>query len=156
MKWTCGHCGKALNVSEEQLYETRGVIVCPQCLSSDTVPGYQRRKRTAVADTPSSTKKVSPPSVTDQERERVSPPPKRKPPTPPPYRKKISFVEESTSRGSTENRTKPSVGKKKRKKKKTSGLLAPTTSLGCLWRTLVFTAILLAVVTFVGYVLDVV
>lgn len=156
MNWTCPHCGKTMEVSQEQLAETQGVVVCPQCLSSDTVPGYRQQKSQPATSMNTAKPAPTPPPVKHDDHTQVIKKPARSTTQPPPYRKKISFVEEnSNSRSAQSGRATNSQPKKKSKKKKKSrGLLAPHTPWGCLWRTLLYSALLLAIATFVGYVLD--
>ncbi|MBR1803306.1 MAG: hypothetical protein IJ775_00160 [Muribaculaceae bacterium] len=158
MNWTCPNCGKTMEVSQEQLAETQGVIVCPQCLSSDTVPGYHRPKSKSMPAMSTTAQATTPPTHHDDDvPPRATTKSSHSTVQPPPYRKKISFVEETPTRSSVQpSRTAPSQPKKKskKKKKKSRGLLAPHTPWGCLWRTALYSAILLAIVTFLGYLLD--
>lgn len=158
MNWKCPNCGKRVVFSAEQLVETRGVVVCPQCLASDKVPGYDtphaRPKPTAVAATPPPT----PSSTPQQHASNVStPPPRRSRPTPPPHRPKINFAADGDSYGSTRPQQPVKSrkgGKKKKAKKSSSGFLAPMSSLGCLWRTVACTLVLLIIYIIFGLLLQ--
>ena len=149
MEWTCDKCGKTLFISEEQLSETKGVIVCPQCLSSDTVPGYGRKS----ANSRQSIKSES---------QTAAPPPHRSKPqtsmktSPPPYRKKINFMEESSSTKPQVKQNSTSATRKKNKKKKSKkqGLLAPHSAGGCIWRSFLITLLLMIMITALGFFLD--
>jgi hypothetical protein len=143
MDWTCKKCGKTLEVSEEQLDEMQGVVICPQCLGSERVPGYRHKTATAVSNRSSDDNSTRP--------LKSSTPPAK--PSPPPYRKKTNQVEKvSTPAPSTRTATTPK--KKKKKKRNKRGPLAPHTSLGCMWRSVIYTLILLAIATVVGFILD--
>lgn len=148
MKWTCKKCGKTLDISREQLAETQGVVVCPQCLASDVVAGYSSR-----AGAKRSVQSVPSPPASESKNSSSA--------TPPPYRKKINFVETPVNRsarpaaGSSTTSLAPKK-KKKSKKKKRRGALAPHSPAGCIWRSVVYTLIFLLAVTVVGFILDLV
>lgn len=140
MDWTCKKCGKTLEVSEEQLHEMQGVVICPQCLGSERVPGYRHK-----ASPPSSSRSSS--NATSRQ---SSPPPVKS--SPPPYRKKANTVERNSPTTATPRATSPA--KKKKKKRRKRGILAPHSALGCLWRAVLYTLVLLAIVTAIGFILD--
>ncbi|MBQ0068848.1 MAG: hypothetical protein KBT09_03725 [Bacteroidales bacterium] len=160
MKWTCDKCGKEMELSQEQLVETGGAVVCPQCLTSAVVPGFSSRRdnRTTSHTTPSNPIPPIPPKTMASNSN-----------TPPARRQTISFVETPTrttppphhGRGKTattppahtEPPTKPQPKKKSGKKNSKTGLLNPPGPLGCLLRTVWYTAILLAVYLLMGLVL---
>lgn len=143
MDWTCKKCGKTLEVSEEQLHEMQGVVICPQCLGSERVPGYRHK-----ASTTSSGSSASNNDSYVSRRSNTSPVKS----SPPPYRKKTNKVEKtSTPAPSTRIATTP---KKKKKKRNKRGPLAPHSSLGCLWRAVLYTILLLGLVTAIGFILD--
>ena len=137
MDWTCKKCGKTLEVSEEQLHEMQGVVICPQCLGSERVPGYRHK-----ADTTSSSRSTS--------ARQSSPPPVKS--SPPPYRKKTYSVERNTTTSATPKTS--AAPKKKKKKRKKRGILAPHSSWGCLWRAVLYTLALLAIASAAGFILD--
>ncbi|MBO7609274.1 MAG: hypothetical protein J6S96_03610 [Muribaculaceae bacterium] len=142
MDWICKKCGKTLEVSEEQLYEMQGVVICPQCLGSDLVPGYRRKSTTKTANQSSSNSRAisRQPSTTSTK------------PTPPTYRKKTNQVERTST--ATSPRTAVATPKKKKKKRKKRGALAPNSSWGCLWRSVLYTLIFLLIITIIGLSLD--
>ena len=87
MNWTCDKCGKQMELSQEQLVETGGAVVCPQCLNSSVIPGFERSKESratsyVAAITPSKTV----PPIPSQTMANNST-------TPPARRQTISFVE---------------------------------------------------------------
>ena len=149
MEWVCKKCGKTLEMSDEQLHETQGVVICPQCLGSERVPGYRHK---ATAKAPGSSTSTNKSNVSHQS----TPAPVKT--TPPPYRKKINFVEETPQRPAAHRSTAPASTakpkKKKSKKKKNRSPLAPHSTAGCLWRSVLYTLILMAATTFVGFILD--
>ena len=120
MRWTCPNCGKQIDFSPSQIRQTGGIVVCPQCLSSERVPLPEQ-----TIPKPSTTTKQPPRTIVPKQ------PPTAKPATRPVAPKKP-----------------------KRKKTKRHGLLAPMSAIGCLWRSVVFTLILLAVYIFVGWALN--
>ena len=152
MWWTCDKCGKKMEISTEQLSETEGVVVCPQCLGTDVVPGYKRRGH----HTPSRSQSAPPtPPATD------NPPPYRKrQQNTPSNRKTISFVEQPPKRpphptGATAaDPPKTSPKKKKKKKKNNKGCLAPPSTWGCFWRSALYTAIFLTLYSALGFLLQ--
>ena len=141
MDWTCKKCGKTLEVSEEQLHEMQGVVICPQCLGSERVPGYRHK-----SDTPSSRS-----SSNDSTSARQSSPPPVKS-SPPPYRKKTYSVERNTTTTAAPKTS--AAPKKKKKKRKKRGILAPHSSWGCFWRAILYTLALLAIASAAGFILD--
>lgn len=159
MRWTCEKCGKKMDVSEEQLFETQGVIVCPQCLATVTVPGYKRaKKKTEPKNNFAQATVQKQVQSEDSTRPKHIDEAKKKKATPPPYHKKTSFVEKPVT--TTPRRTTPAapinrdvqttVKKKKKKKKKNT----PTSGWGCLWQSILFTIILLVIYLAVGYLLQ--
>ena len=151
MQWTCDKCGKTVQISAEQLAETEGAVVCPQCLATDVVPGYKRRsKRKRQAPAP------PPPEPT--------PPPHRKNVAmqqPPAHRKTISFVDQPAPQrsGQQSSPSAPATGKPKKKKKskkksRNKGFFAPHSALGCLWRSVVYTLLLLLLYSALGFLLQ--
>ena len=156
MNWTCPNCGKRLEFSTDQLVETRGVVVCPQCLSSDQLPGYDapRVKRKSPSSQPSKQRSSSQPSSLSKVN---TPPPHKSRPTPPQHRSRvINFTSDkgSSSGDTTQPRPKKSGGKKKKAKSSSKGCLAPKSSMGCLWRSVVYTLILLIVYIIFGLLLQ--
>ena len=152
MRWTCDKCGKTLEISTEQLTETQGVVVCPQCLGTAVVPGYKRR-RAAQSSTEST---APPPSKPDNA---GTPPPRRRPSSPSQQRKTISFVDQPSTppprkQPATAPDPRPKPKKKKRKKSSSGGCLAPHTSWGCLWRSVVGTLVFLALYSALGFLLQ--
>ena len=138
MNWTCPNCGKRVALSQEQLAETRGVVVCPQCLSSDKVKGF---------DTPTKAKQSA------AARTRAATPPPRKPRLAPPPHKTSAPAAAPTDTGSASR----SAGKPVRKKKKKpaqQGCLQPMSATGCLWRTVLLTLLLLLAYVVVGFLLQ--
>lgn len=159
MKWTCDKCGKEMEFSQEQLAETGGAVVCPQCLTSAVVPGFSSRK--VDRHTPHTTPSAPIPPIPPKEMANNST-------TTPARRQTISFVESPTrptppphqGRGkttppahNTEPPTRPQPKKKSSNKKSKTGLMNPPSTLGCLLRTVWYTAILLAVYLLMGLVL---
>lgn len=149
MQWKCLNCGKRVELSDEQLTETRGVVVCPQCLSSDKVRGYDTpRPKPTLKPQESPKPRQKAPAMT-------TPPPHKSPPTPPPHRAKISFSDKSSSTDAPPAKPKKSSGKKKKKgKKSSSGSLAPKSTLGCLWRSVVYTLLFLIIYIIFGVLLQ--
>ena len=157
MNWNCPNCGKRVEFSAEQLAETRGVVVCPQCLSSDKVPGYDAphtsRAAASTTSTTSTKSRRSQPSAPSQSgRNMTTPPPHNKPSTPPPHRRRISFVDKEDT--PKPDKPQKSTGKKKKAKTSSKGLLAPKSALGCLWRSVVYTMLLLIAYIVVGLLLQ--
>lgn len=148
MNWTCANCGKRVAFSDEQLTETRGVVVCPQCLASDRIPGYDapapRRKNTS--SQPSQSSKP-------QEQKVKTPPPHKSRPTPPKHRSKVINFTGDTGATPPTNATKRG-GKKKQAGKSSSRAFSPKSSLGCLWRSVVYTLLLLVVYILFGLLLQ--
>lgn len=145
MDWTCKKCGKTLEVSDEQLHETQGVVICPQCLASELIPGYKRKTASSTASPPPRVATTQAQRTTTQKN------------SPPPYRKKINFVEDTSNRPTTRSTSTPTTArpkKRKSKKKKNRSPLAPHTGWGCLWRSVIYTLILLAAATIAGFILD--
>ena len=150
MHWTCDKCGKTLEISAEQLTETQGTVVCPQCLGTDVVPGYKRRR---AASPPPATTQSSPPK---REAGNGVPPPHRKRSASTQQRQTISFVNQpsppSQQRPPAPNRTKSK--KKKRKKSSRGGCLEPHSTLGCLWRSVLATLVVLALYSALGFLVQ--
>lgn len=143
MNWTCPHCQKKVTFSTEQLNETHGVVVCPQCLSSDKVPGYDKPKlqqRKATSEQQSTPRMKTPPSHTSR-------------PTPPPHRSKLASNERPNNTPTTPKPKKTSTQRKK-KASRPLGRLTPHSALGCLWRSVVFTLILMLFYIVFGYILQ--
>ena len=151
MNWKCPNCGKRVEFSTEQLNETRGVVVCPQCLSSDKVPGYDLPKPQRKPHATTASSSVTASSSTTQQPHMSTPPPRKSRPTPPPHRTKISFADQPSSPQSQPSKPKKSSGKKKNTRK-TSG--STISSLGCLWRSIVYTLILLILYIVFGLLLQ--
>lgn len=152
MRWTCGECGKRVEFSAEQLGETRGVVVCPQCLSSEQIPGYDTPK-------PQDKQRISAPPSPPQKRKPVNTATNKPTATPPPHRKKPTATTPQTSQASATPRQKQvNTVKRKTTKKKSgrsrAGCLTPMSTFGCLWRTVVFTLILLTVYIIFGMLLQ--
>ncbi len=164
MNWKCPNCGKRVAFSAEQLAETRGMVVCPQCLSSDCVPGYDAppskpsAKRQETRSEQRTANSYQPTARSDRQETRKdmpTPPPHKSRPVPPSHRPKINFADTSASRADSQPTRSPShAGKKKKAKKSSSGFLAPKSSLGCLWRSVVYTLILLIVYIIFGLLLQ--
>ena len=160
MIWTCEKCNKQIEISTEQLSETQGVVVCPQCLATATVPGYRRKATKKIAQAVSAQPEPRPAS---QAMPQSAPTPTPKPKTsatPPPYRKKQPTVNSSSPRftpvperaTSRYNAPAPSKPKPKRKKKKKQS--AHVTGWGCLWQSALITIVLLALYLAIGYLLQ--
>ena len=150
MTWKCPNCGKRVEFSVEQLAETRGVVVCPQCLSSDKVPGYDTPQ-----PQPSNKPQESPKPIRQKTPAMNATPPAHKAkPTPPPHRSKISFSNQSASADTPPAKPKKSGGKKKKSKKSSKGFFAPKSALGCLWRSVVYTLLFLIIYIIFGLLLQ--
>ena len=156
LNWSCPNCGKRLEFSEEQLAETRGVVVCPQCLSSDKVPGYDapRRQPTALPNREVKNKKQETGIKNQEERSMTTPPAHKSRPTPPPHRAKISFSEKPSTTDTPPTKPKKSGGKKKKSKSSPKGCLAPKSTWGCLWRSVVYTLLFLIIYIIFGILLQ--
>jgi len=160
MNWKCPNCGKRLEFSTEQLVETRGVVVCPQCLSSEQVPGYDapQAKRNSPSSQPSRPPQQPALAPSSSLQSKVNtPPPHKSRPTPPQHRSRvINFTGDtgSSTREATQPRPKKSGGKKKKAKSSGKGCLAPKSSLGCLWRSVVYTLLLLIVYIIFGLLMQ--
>lgn len=163
MNWTCDKCGKQMELSQEQLVETGGAVVCPQCLNSSVIPGFERSKESratsyVAAITPS---KTVPPIPSQTMANNSTTPPARRQTisfvetpsrtTPPPHQRRASQAV-SQQYTPAEPPAKPAA-KKKGKKKSKSGLLNPPGPLGCLLRTVYYTAILLVVYLLMGLIM---
>ncbi|MBR6284088.1 MAG: hypothetical protein IKR25_07325 [Muribaculaceae bacterium] len=156
MHWTCDKCGKTLEVSAKQLADTEGVVVCPQCLGTDVVPGYKRRRK-SVPDRAASHDGSG--DVRDTAIPASTPPPRRQRQSPPPHRKNQNLVNQPAHQNSGASQA-PSPAKprkkssKKRSKRSSSGCLSPHSSLGCFWRSVVITLVMLALYCALGYLLQ--
>lgn len=135
-----------MEFSTEQLRETRGVVVCPQCLSSDKVPGYEAPSKPAAKRQEARVKKQEAPAMT-------TPPAHKSRPTPPPHRSKVASSEKPSSRSDTPP-VKPKKKKKSKKSSSSTGFLAPKSALGCLWRSVVYTLLLLIIYIIFGMLLQ--
>lgn len=159
MIWTCEKCGKKMEISPEQLEETGGVVVCPQCLSTSTVDGVPPRRK------PSPRPKPAPVAVDTPVKQAPEPRSQRvisfeEPATPPPRRRKAAAT--PPPRPATppppRRRPKPSPDMKKNTDEETQGkgllhaITNPPGALGCLWRSVVATAILLLVYVVFGLI----
>ena len=144
MRWTCEKCGKTMLISDEQLVETKGVVVCPQCLASTTVEGYSTPGGDAARDSspvntppkPGRAATPVPPTPPPTPR-RSSPPPRPQRPSPPPTPRRTS------SSGSDKPRT--------TRRKDAPRQSAPVSALGCLGRSIIFTLALLLCYIIVGW-----
>jgi len=136
MRWTCPKCGKKLTISDQQLIDWQGQVLCPQCLSVDRQPI---------------------PQVAVNRKTTTTPPPYRAaqssmtPPTRPPqvrntYSNTSSY---SSSRTTSTNRTAVSSRKKKKKGKSSSHISA----WGCFLRSIAITLLLMAAYVFLGMLL---
>ena len=171
MKWSCPNCGKRVEFSTEQLSETRGVVVCPQCLSSDKVPGYdapqtkpstkrqetKNKKQESLKATTFVTEGGA--SATPPERAMTTPPAHKSRPTPPPHRSKASLSDKSATTDThrpvgTRIGTSTSTKKKKKIKKSSKGFFAPKSAWGCLWRSVVYTLLFLIIYIIFGLLLQ--
>ena len=146
MQWTCDKCGKTMRISAEQLAETEGNVVCPQCLHTDVVPGYQHASRKSAPP--------AAPAVPPARRQQPATP--KKPTPPPPHRKPINFVDRGSNAQTAQQPQAPAPRpkKKSKKKKKNKGCLAPPSSLGCLWRSVLYTLLLLLLYSLLGSLLQ--
>ena len=173
MRWCCPNCGKRVEFSIEQLAETHGVVVCPQCLSSDKVPGYDNPgpkpsvKKQDTRDKKQETRNKKQEwlkatisvnedgaSATPPERTMTTPPAHKAKPTPPPHRSRVSFSERPATTDTTPAKSKKSSGKKKKSKKSSKGIFAPKSALGCLWRSVVYTLLFLIIYIIFGLLLQ--
>lgn len=142
---TCEKCGKKTNVSIEQLEETAGVIVCPQCLATVALPGFatqRNRPQREPASTPTRTisfKEATPPPPRRVRRDAVAtmPPPR-------PAVKPRSRALSATKR--TKRQQEPSG------KGMAHALAHPPHPLGCLWRSVAITLLLLALYVIMGLI----
>ena len=152
MLWTCSQCGKQLEISDEQLTENGGVVVCPQCLTTTTLPGYSIRQSSnqqpsqpqqQTNDMPQRPRTITFDDSPAPHRTATPPPynPPRRPATPPP------MPPQQQPRQTT-----PRPGKKKSSKSKKSN--TTMSSMGCMWRSIVFTIALLALYILVGMLLN--
>lgn len=140
MRWTCPKCGKKLEISNERLIASDGVIVCPQCLlqARQPIPTARVAAKYDKADAAS------------------TPPKRNQNTTPPPYKPRMkqastSYRYTGLSGDNTSNTPKRKTSRKKKsKKKKSDGMSA----WGCLGRTIVFTLALFAAYVFFGLLLE--
>ncbi|MBR1883223.1 MAG: hypothetical protein IJ808_09505 [Muribaculaceae bacterium] len=141
MDWICKNCGKRITFSDEQLQETRGVVLCPQCLTSDKVAGYAGHTAKK-ATPPARTKPIqftSDDSTTSRPQRTATPPPRTK--------------TARQSRGSaTPRRASSTAGKSKTKNVR--HWWQPISSWGCLWRTVMWTLVLLAAYIIFGFLMQ--
>lgn len=137
MDWQCKNCGKHVEFSTEQLTETQGVVVCPQCLASEKIAGFERR--------------TGKPKTISSHAATVN-----KPSSPPPHRKKITFSEPAVppAHKTDVKQSNKSTPKRRKKSKKQRGCLTPMSAWGCLWRTVFVTLILLVAYIFFGLLLQ--
>lgn len=140
MRWTCPKCGKKLEISNKQLIDRDGLIVCPQCLLQARQP------------LPKSSSADEPPAY--EAKQGPTPPERKRTATPPPYKSRMKSSITSSSNSATSNVSvapRKTVGKKKsRKKGKNDGMSA----WGCLARTVIITLLLFAAYVFFGLLLD--
>lgn len=155
MNWRC-NCGKVMELSHEQLLETGGVVVCPQCLGSSTVPGYAKPRRKPAIQQPISVTPTPPrPATTPRQATRpisFSEPSQRQ--APPPHKPRRA----TPSQSGAQRPPRHSKVNKKNTSRDGSGnniLLNPPGVLGCVWRSLAVTAVLLALYIFLGLLLHV-
>jgi len=132
MRWTCPKCGKKLDISNEQLLASDGVIVCPQCLQQARQP----LPRVTVQDRDTSSRSSTPPARTRKA-------------TPPPHVAQATSTSAVRTSSSTA-RTNTSRKKKKSKRNKNNHVSA----FGCLLRSIAITLILFAAYVFVGLLLE--
>ena len=156
MNWKCPNCGKRVVFSDEQLAETRGVVVCPQCLSSDQLPGYdapraRHKSSSSAASVSPSVPSSSPSQTTQQPRKVTTPPPHRQRQSPPPHRPKITFADTAAD---PPKRTRKGGTAKKKAKNASSGFMAPKSPLGCLWRSVIYTLVLLIIYVVFGLLMQ--
>ena len=146
MRWTCPKCGKKLDISNEQLIDNDGVILCPQCLLQARQPVPSKRVAARY----------------DQVDAETSTPPAREPlqqtttPTPPPHKTGMKQAKTSyryTGVGGNTSSTKKKTGSNKKSKKKKQAKDG-ISALGCLGRTIVFTLLLFALYVFFGLLLE--
>lgn len=166
MLWTCKKCGKELDISAEQLAETNGVVVCPQCLATAAVPASKWKRAVKEAkppkadDTPNADDTPKPAA-----RKQVAAKPKpatRKKATPPPYKAPattpppppVYHKQQYTAMTTPSTTPAAPAPKKKKKKSKSRGLLEPHSALGCLWRSALVTLVLLAFYIFFGMIMQ--
>lgn len=156
MNWTCNNCGKQMEVSQEQLLETGGVVVCPQCLESTLIPGYKSGKRKSstsptIPPIPPTTmaNNNTPPAHGRRQIINFAEPTSR--PTPPPHQRRTA--QRTTNQPSPA--TPPARPKQNKKSRKSSGngFFNPPGAIGCVLRTAVFTVGLLLVYLLMGLVM---
>lgn len=145
-----------MEISPEQLAETGGVVVCPQCLSSVKVATVAQRRKSSPQPAPPaevppvkqvrSQKVISfePPATPPPHRKRtMTTPPPRTAPTPPPKPRPQTITKKMNTKN---NNTAES------NKGMLHTIANPPSPLGCLWRSIVATAVLLLVYIFFGFV----
>lgn len=149
MNWRCD-CGKVMELSHEQLTLTGGVVVCPQCLGSSTIPGYTAPQRKPVQPPTNMAQSQSRP--TNSQRSQSS--------------RTISFVESSgrptppphSGRQASTSRTRPPRHKASSKGRgvgSNGNALSPSSALGCVFYSIVATAVLLILYIFLGLLLHI-
>ena len=146
MNWTCPHCGKRMAVTDDYLASTGGMVVCPQCLGSEQLPGYGSRPRRNAPAPP-----AAPASTTATAQRRATPPPYQ-----PRQRKSAAMPATPPARTAPNqqqpaDKTPPAKRKAAKRRKKSGGTLS---AWGCFWRSVVFTLILLAVYVLFGLVMQ--
>ena len=164
MQWTCKKCGKTLDISAEQLAETNGVVVCPQCLATAAVPASKWQRAVKEAKPPKAKPAKDDDTPKPATRKKVASKPKpatRKKATPPPYKAPATmppppptYTPQYTAMTTPSTTTATTAPKKKKKKKKSSGILEPHSAMGCFWRSVLVTLVLLAFYIFFGMIIQ--
>ena len=148
MRWTCPKCGQKLDISNEQLIASDGVIVCPQCLLQARQPVPTARVAARYDQADAMTDPASQPTRKSDNNAT----------TPPPHRTRMKPASTSyrytglTGANSGTTAKKKNTGKKRTKKKKKQG--DGMSPLGCVGRSIVFTLVLFAAYVFFGLLID--
>ena len=152
MRWTCPKCGQKLDISNEQLIASDGVIVCPQCLLQARQPVPTARVAARYDQADAMTDPASQPSRKSDNNATTPPPHRtRMKPASTSYRYTgLNGNSDGTSRPTTKKKGTGGKKKSKKKKKSADGMSA----LGCLGRTVVFTLVLFAAYVFFGLLLE--
>ncbi len=136
MIWTCDNCGRKMEVSRDQLEETGGVVVCPQCLGTGRVPMGQRRSSSVDGEGPVIRGAKRQQAIAFESADDV----------PPQHRRRGT-----QSRSGDSGQQRPPARKK-------SGSSRPggshMSALGCAWRSLVIVAAFILVYQLLGFLMS--
>lgn len=160
IRHSCTNCGKVIEVSMELLRKNSGRVVCQQCGENNLVisvpPTRTPRPKPAEEDPvmaipPLPQDKTSaPPPHRQRTTKKSSSPLPPLPPSDPAPRQRTWNDPETKKKTATRKKSSKSKAKSKAENEGKSSL-APHSTLGCLWRSLLATAILLLLYIIIGY-----